>query len=103
VWPDPDRFDPGRFGPDRAAHRPRYGFIPFGAGPRFCVGNNLGLLEAVFVVAMVARELRLSTVPGYEVTGEPMLTLRVRGGLPMTVSPASPSARPPAPRQPDQA
>jgi cytochrome P450 len=43
------------------------------------------MMEAVFVIAMIARELRLSTVAGYDVVPEPMLSLRVRGGLPMTV------------------
>lgn len=85
FWPHPDRFDPDRFAPDRHVDRPRYAFIPFGAGPRFCVGNNLGLMEAVFVIACVARRLRLSAVPDYPVMPEPMLTLRVRGGLPMNV------------------
>ncbi|WP_209440326.1 cytochrome P450 [Streptomyces novaecaesareae] len=85
FWDAPEQFDPERFDPDRATDRPRYAYIPFGAGPRFCVGNHLGLLEATFTIAMVARELRLAKVPGYRVVAEPMLSLRVRGGLPMTV------------------
>ena len=88
FWDRPARFDPERFDPDRTHDRPRYAYIPFGAGPRFCVGNNLGMMEAAFVLAMVARELRLATQPGYRVVPEPMLSLRVRGGLPMTVSAA---------------
>ncbi|GIF72115.1 cytochrome P450 [Asanoa siamensis] len=88
FWPDPERFSPERFRKDGAASRPRYAYIPFGAGPRFCVGNNLGLMEATFVIAMVARELRLAKPPGYRAVPEPMLSLRVRGGLPMTVHPA---------------
>jgi cytochrome P450 len=87
FWDDPLRFDPDRFDPGRTANRPRYAYIPFGAGPRFCVGNHLGMMEATFVIAMVARDLRLTKVPGRAVTPEPMLSLRVRGGLPMTVSP----------------
>jgi cytochrome P450 len=85
FWPQPARFDPDRFDPHRVTDRPRYAYIPFGAGPRFCVGNNLGMLEAVFVVAMVCRELRLTKPSGHRVVPEPMLSLRVRGGLPMTV------------------
>ncbi|MFI5929079.1 cytochrome P450 [Micromonospora sp. NPDC051543] len=88
FWADPERFDPERFAPERSAHRPRYAYLPFGAGPRFCVGNHLGMLEAAFVVAMVVRELRLVTEPGYRVVPEPMLSLRIRGGLPMRVLPA---------------
>ncbi|RKT87228.1 Cytochrome P450 [Saccharopolyspora antimicrobica] len=85
FWEAPERFDPDRFEQSRAAGRPRYAYIPFGAGPRVCVGSSLGLLEATIVTACVVRELRLATVPGYDVKAEPMLTLRVRGGLPMTV------------------
>jgi cytochrome P450 len=85
FWTDPERFDPDRFAPQAARDRPRYAYLPFGAGPRFCVGSNLGLMEAVFVLAMVTREMRLSCVPGRRVVAEPMLSLRVRGGLPMTV------------------
>jgi cytochrome P450 len=89
FWDAPDRFDPDRFDPDRGTDRPRYAYIPFGAGPRFCVGNHLGMLEAVFVLAMLSREFRLAKMPGYQVVPEPMLSLRVRGGLPMTVHPAN--------------
>ncbi len=85
FWDRPNEFDPDRFDPARPSDRPRYAYIPFGAGPRFCVGNHLGMMEATFVLAMLARELRLAKVPGYKVVAEPMLSLRVRGQLPMTV------------------
>ncbi|MQS10770.1 cytochrome P450 [Streptomyces kaniharaensis] len=85
FWDAPEQFDPDRFDPDRTSDRPRYAYLPFGAGPRFCVGNHLGLLEATFTIAMVVRELRLAKPPGHRVVPEPMLSLRVRGGLPMTV------------------
>ncbi|WP_426502248.1 cytochrome P450 [Dactylosporangium sp. McL0621] len=88
FWTDPERFDPERFDPDKVHDRPRYAYIPFGAGPRFCVGNHLGMMEAAFVTALLVRELTLTKEPGYEVRPEPMLSLRVRGGLPMRVRPA---------------
>jgi cytochrome P450 len=84
FWDNPERFDPERFAANAAA-RPRYAYIPFGAGPRFCVGNSLGMMEAVFVLAQVSRELRLTKVPGCPVVPEAMLSLRVRGGLPMNI------------------
>ncbi|WP_082166729.1 cytochrome P450 [Nocardiopsis sp. RV163] len=86
-WEDPERFDPERFGPDRRNERHRYAYIPFGAGPRVCVGSNLGMLEAVFVLASISRELRLTLPPGHRAVPEAMLSLRVRGGLPMSVAP----------------
>ncbi|MFC9254593.1 cytochrome P450, partial [Amycolatopsis thailandensis] len=85
FWPEPEKFDPDRFDPDRPSGRPRYAYIPFGAGPRFCIGNSLGVMEAVFVLTMVLRDLELRKPPGYDVVPEAMLSLRVRGGLPMTV------------------
>ncbi|RNL68278.1 cytochrome P450 [Streptomyces sp. I6] len=88
LWEEPERYDPGRFDPSRVANRPRYAYIPFGAGPRFCVGSNLGMMEAVFVTALVTRDLDLAVLPGHEAVAEPMMSLRMRGGLPMTVRPA---------------
>ena len=90
FWPDPDRFDPTRFTSGKAADRPRYAYIPFGAGPRVCVGSSLGMMEAVVALAMLSRALRLAALPGHEVVPEPMLSLRIRGGLPMTVEPLRP-------------
>ncbi|MET7468261.1 cytochrome P450 [Micromonospora sp. NPDC005686] len=88
FWPEPDRFDPERFLGDAGTDRPRFAYIPFGAGPRFCVGNHLGLLEAVLVLALLCRDLRLTGLPGRPVVAEPMLSLRIRGGLPVTVQAA---------------
>jgi cytochrome P450 len=85
YWPEPDRFDPARFDPDTPSDRPRYAHIPFGAGPRFCVGNHLGMMEATFIISALMRDLRLDKVPGHTVKPEPMMSLRLGGGLPMTV------------------
>ena len=88
FWDEPERFDPGRFDPAVTTDRPRYAYIPFGAGPRFCVGNHLGLMEAVFVLTTLARDVRLTGLAAHRVEPEPMLSLRIRGGLPMLVEPA---------------
>jgi enediyne biosynthesis protein E7 len=87
YWPEPDRFDPERFDPDLKTDRPRYAHIPFGAGPRFCVGNHLGMMEATFIISTLMRDLKLGQVPGSQVKPEPMMSLRLGGGLPMTVDP----------------
>jgi len=89
FWPEPRRFDPLRFEQAMAELTHRYAYIPFGAGPRVCVGSHLGMMEATFVAVMVARRLRLGLVPGREVKPEAMLSLRVQGGLPMLVKAAS--------------
>ncbi|APU15747.1 MULTISPECIES: cytochrome P450 [Actinoalloteichus] len=85
FWADSETFRPERFAPEQKANRSRYSYLPFGAGPRFCVGSSLGMMEAVLVIAMITRELRLTGVPGRPVVPEPMLSLRVRGGLEMAV------------------
>ncbi|MDQ3790987.1 MAG: cytochrome P450, partial [Actinomycetota bacterium] len=85
YWADPERFDPERFDPDTPSDRPRYAHIPFGAGPRFCVGNHLGMMEATFIISTLMRDLRLTQVPGHRVKPEPMMSLRLGGGLPMFV------------------
>ncbi len=85
FWDEPEKFDPDRFGADHAATRHPYAYIPFGGGPRFCIGSNLGMMEAVFVAAMTAREFRLEMRPGHRVVEEAMLSLRARGGLPMII------------------
>ncbi|MFH9862962.1 cytochrome P450 [Streptomyces sp. NPDC017202] len=85
FWDAPGQFRPERFTPGERGERPRYAHIPFGAGPRVCVGSSLGLMEAVFAVALLCRELRLEKVAGLRVSPEPMLSLGVRGGLRVTV------------------
>jgi len=87
YWPEPDRFNPERFDPDVKSDRPRYAHLPFGAGPRFCVGNHLGMMEATFIISALMRDLRLEKVPGTNVKPEPMMSLRLGGGLPLTVRP----------------
>jgi enediyne biosynthesis protein E7 len=80
FWPDPERFDPSRFdGP-----KPSPAYLPFGAGPRYCVGSEFAMLEARLVVAMVTQAFRLTRAPGHIVTPHPSLTLRLRHGLRMT-------------------
>jgi cytochrome P450 len=85
FWPDPERFDPQRFSPDRSAGRPRFAYIPFGAGPRQCIGNNFALMEAQLIFATIAQRYRLQALPGRTVTTDPQVTLRPKDGLWMTV------------------
>ncbi len=86
YWHDPERFDPERFTPERIRSRPRFAYLPFSGGPRLCIGNEFALMEAQLVLAMTVQRYRLRLVPGTRVEAESRLTLRPRGGLPMTVS-----------------
>ena len=85
YWPDPLRFDPGRFSAQAAAARPRYAYLPFGGGPRQCIGNHLALLEGPLILATIFQRVRLELPADFELTVDPLVTLRPRGGLPMRV------------------
>ena len=85
LWEDPDQFDPDRFGPEAAKHRHRLAYLPFGGGPRICIGMGFSLLEAVAILAKILPRVRLTAI------GEPpipvaQITLRPRTGMPMSVS-----------------
>ncbi len=85
FWNNPDVFDPERFTPERGADRPKFVYLPFGAGPRQCIGNQFALIEAHLVVATLAQRYRLHLVPGHRVEPWPLITLRPRFGMPMIV------------------
>jgi cytochrome P450 len=85
-WAHPERFDPERFAPGRVAERAAFAYLPFGAGPRQCIGRHFGMMEAQCVLATVAQRYRLELCHG-PVVADPLLTLRPRGGLPMRALP----------------
>ncbi len=84
VWPEPEKFDPGRFIDNHAGPVP-FAYYPFGAGPRMCIGAGLATIEAIVILATVMRKCRLRLVPGQTVEPEALITLRPRNGLEMTV------------------
>jgi cytochrome P450 len=94
YWPDPEVFDPERFRPDATAERPKFVYLPFGAGPRQCIGNHFALIEAQLIVATLAQRYRLCLVPGHRVEPWPLITLRPRFGMRMTVERRSVAAAP---------
>jgi cytochrome P450 len=85
LWKNPEGFDPDRFLPERAASIPRLAYLPFGAGPRQCIGNGFAMLEAQLILATIVQRAELELVPGRVVEVEPVVTLRPKGGLAMVV------------------
>jgi cytochrome P450 len=89
AWPDPLRFDPDRF-PSPRDSAPRGDYLPFGAGPRLCIGRDFALVETVLALATVLADVRLDPVGGARAPRRPqvdaVVTLRPRGGLPLRVT-----------------
>ena len=86
LWPDADLFSPQRFAPEHRAKVPRFAYLPFGAGPRICVGMTFAMQEALLALAMIARRFRATLVEGSQVMPFARMTLRPLNGLPMRIS-----------------
>jgi cytochrome P450 len=87
FWDEPEVFDPLRFTSERSARRHRFAYLPFGAGPRQCIGNTLALLEAQIIVSMIARRFDLALVPDQDVHPQPLFILRPDRPVLMQVHP----------------
>ena len=85
FWPEPDRFNPSRWGEERMKNLPRCAYFPFGDGPRVCIGNSFAMMEAVLILAAIAQRFRLELVPGQTLRLVPSITIRPRDGIKMTV------------------
>jgi cytochrome P450 len=87
LWDRPEIFDPERFTPEKAAARPRFAYLPFGGGPRICIGATFAMTEAIIILAMLGQRYRLRLAPGEPVEPVGLITLRPRHGLRMTIEP----------------
>jgi cytochrome P450 len=86
-WDQPSGFEPDRFTPENVKARHRCAYLPFGAGPRTCIGVNFAMLEIVTVLATLVREFKFSPAPGFKLELSTHVTLRSRNGLPLLVEP----------------
>jgi cytochrome P450 len=94
YFPDPDRFDPDRWLPERSQRLPRFAYFPFGGGPRQCIGTSFAMMEATLLLASIAQRFRLHTVPDHPVVPIPSFTLRPKHGIKMTLQTRQRSAAP---------
>jgi cytochrome P450 len=85
LWREPDLFEPERFSPERRAKIPRFAYLPFGIGPRICIGAGFAMQEALVALAMIVRRFRPRLMPGAYVQPVARITLRPARGLPMRI------------------
>jgi cytochrome P450 len=85
LWDNPDAFDPDRFAPDQVKTRPRYAFLPFGGGPRVCIGAGFAMIEAAIILATVVRAFCFQPVAGHRPKPVAKITLRPSGGMPLLI------------------
>ena len=85
FYPDPESFRPERWLDERSADRPRFAYFPFGGGARQCIGEQFAWMEGVLLLATLGQRWRLRLVPGHKVEFNPLITLRPKHGMRMTL------------------
>jgi cytochrome P450 len=86
VFANPEVFDPTRFGQDRIDSIPPYGYIPFGSGPRICVGNSMATMQIMLMAITILQKFRVELAQGPPEL-ELEIVVRPKGGLQMSVTP----------------
>lgn len=85
LWDDPDAFDPDRFG--EGATYDRFAWLPFGDGPRVCIGSHFAMVEAQIILSTLISRFKFERIPGKDPTPVLVVTLRPDGGVPLKVTP----------------
>lgn len=85
-WSQPDQFDPNRFSAENEPNIPKFAYLPFGGGPRICIGNHFSLMEAQILLAVIASRYDLRLVSGTKVQPVRQVTTAPKNGLPMHVT-----------------
>jgi len=85
FYADPERFDPGRWNAEARAARPKFAYFPFGGGNRVCIGEGFAWMEGILILAALAQQWRMRVAPGYRADLWPVITLRPRHGMPVTL------------------
>lgn len=91
CFPDPEAFQPKRFTPEAEKALPRAAYIPFGGGPRICIGNQFALMEGHLLLATIAQKVTLQLAPGQKIRPDPLITLRPHPAVRMVVHRRNPS------------
>lgn len=83
YWPEPEKFDPLRFSKEASKKRPAFAYIPFGSGPRLCIGSNFAMIEMQMTLARMIMNFDFELVDEAKIELEPLITLRPKGGIPV--------------------
>lgn len=83
LWEEPEKFDPDRFTPDRVKARPKHHYLPFGSGPRMCIGNHFAMMEMQLLLPLLVREFDFELLPNQKIVLNPRITLGPKYGINM--------------------
>jgi len=90
YWHSPETFDPDRFTKENEKTHPPFTWLPFGGGPRGCIGGNYAMLQILMILGSLLRRYDLQLVPGQTIAPRPMVILRPEHGIRMTFTDAVP-------------
>ena len=85
YFPEPFRFDPERWTPEARESRPQFSYFPFGGGPRRCIGESFAWMEGILLLATLAQQWQMRLVANHPVALKPVITLRPKHGMRMTL------------------
>ncbi|WMX12890.1 cytochrome P450 [Aureispira sp. CCB-E] len=92
YWKDPECFDPERFTPENKKEQVPFSYLPFGGGPRICIGKNFAIMEMQFILAMFIRRYKFVLSPGQNIGFKPLLTLSPTNGIKVRVQKRNPAS-----------
>ncbi len=93
LWDNPELFDPMRFNQEASEKRPRFAYLPFGGGPRVCIGAALAMTETTLILAVLAQRFRLRLKAQQEIKLQTRITLRPKNGMMTILERRRPSVR----------
>lgn len=94
IWENPHEFIPERWSEENIKALPRYAYLPFGGGPRICIGSGFATMEANLLLAAIAQRFRMRLIDGVEIVPQPFITMFPRDGLPMRLEMRRPQSKP---------
>ena len=85
YWERPNAFDPERFSEENKKKHVPHAYMPFGAGPRLCIGNNFAMMEMQLILSMFSKRYRFEVIKDQEIDVQPLITLRPKNGIKVRV------------------